>query len=290
MGDLVIKAPKSRAKNAQHVQFVKEGLEAVPQEVAEEQGFGPQRAVFATAGNNEIACFKPEKALYDTPEVEASDENREKVFTYYKQLANTIANYCPDAEMQENGRKVAYAFSETGNIFLMDYMSETAAIDDLVATLRTEPYLAALTGMNLQDAPDKIEAANQEFRTIYMDRAATDYERTVKASLKTLRPITDAAFDDMVKAIEALYMYNEMITKDETKRTALQKVIDDLNVLMLRLKKSISGSAAGTEEEIPEDPSTETPDEENPGTEPENPDGGDGGDEENPSGPGIPNP
>ena len=266
MRNMINNFSRHNAKNAQHVYFTKEIVDSVTQEVADELGFGQQRAAFATAGNNEIANYKPEKALFDTTEVEATDGKREDIFTYHKQIVKTIANYSLDEEKKAAAQRVAYAFNEVGDIFRMDYMSETTAFDDLVETLRTEPYITALATINMSDAADELEAANNKFREAYKNRATAEYERAQKTSLKTLRSLTDDAFNEMVKTIEAIYTYNELITKDEEKREALQKVIDDINISLLRLRKSISGNKGSNDEE-------ETPDEP---TDPEEPSTGDG--------------
>ena len=63
--------------------------------------------------------------------------------------------------------------------------------------------------------------------------------------MKTLRPVTDDAFNALAKAINALYAVNEMVTDDADVRTALGKVIDDVNAIVIRLKKTIGQSTSG---------------------------------------------
>ena len=287
--DKIVSFGKSRGSNGQHVQLMTKELEAIPQESAEELGFAEQRAVFAKAANNEISCYKPFKGYLDTDEVETADAGRDDEFYFYQAITRAYADFCSDAEKRELAKKLLFLFNEAGQVAKMDYAAETATLTQLVAKMRQEPYLSALSAIGIETAPDKIEAANQRFDAIYSQRATEEYSRTTTRDMKELRPVTDEAFDQLVEAINALYMV-ATITKDETKREALQKIIDDANVHLYRYKKTMDGSAAGTGEETPD---TETPTDPSTGDdtqEPENPDGGDGGDEENPSGPGIPNP
>ena len=80
-------------------------------------------------------------------------------------------------------------------------------------------------------------------------------------TMKELRPITDKAYDELAKAINALYAVNEMVTQDAEKRTALEKVIDDVNAVVLRYRKTVnqgSGTSTKPEPETPGDTDTST--------------------------------
>lgn len=133
-----------------------------------------------------------------------------------------------------------------GRLTNIDYSSKTSILTDLIGKLREEPYVTALAAIGLADAPDALEEANTAFNTIYLKRAATERDRAQSWSMKTLRPITDDAFNSLAKAINALYAVNEMVTGDAGVREALDKVIDDVNAIVIRLKKTIGQSASGT--------------------------------------------
>ena len=153
-----------------------------------------------------------------------------------------------------------------------DYASETASLTDLVGTLRSEPYVAALAVLGLDEAPDELEAVNQAFDALFVKRTAEERDRAQSWNMKTLRPLSDAAFDDLAKAINALYISNELVAGDEAIRTELGKVIDDVNAVIVRLKKTMNQGAAGV------DPSEDEPGDTTPTPEPEEPEpGGDEG-------------
>ena len=279
------------ARIALHVQFLTDTLEKVPADKAEELGFAEPRANFANHANLEIARFKFDAAYADTPDVVKTDKNRDDSVQFNRFIAHTYATYCTDPDLRAAGETVSILFETTGNIIYLPYAEETSTITQLTNKLREEPYVSALAKIGLENAPDEMDAFNKEFNDIYFKRSTENRDRAYATPTKTLRQNSDAAFDELAKAINAMYVVNELVTKDESKREALKQIIDDVNALIVRFQMNMNGSASTDKEETPEDPSTETPDEENPGTEePENPDGGGGGDEENPSGPGIPNP
>ena len=246
MKEIIYDFSRSKARNPQHAQFATDALAAIPQDVAEARGFAAQRAAFAAAVANELECFQPDKGYLETSEIVVADQARDKLFLFYKQIIQAYADYQPAADKQKAGSTLAFAFCEAGDVPRLDYASETSTLTDLVEKLRQEPYVAALAAIGLADAPDALEEANTAFNTIYLKRAATERDRAQSWSMKTLRPITDDAFNSLAKAINALYAVNEMVTGDAGVREALGKVIDDVNAIVIRLKKTIGQSASGT--------------------------------------------
>lgn len=269
MKEIIYDFSRQNARNAQHTQFATDALAAIPQDVAEARGFAAQRAAFAAAVANELECFQPDKGYLETSEIAAADRARDQLFYFYKQVIQAYADFQPDADKQKAGSTLAFAFREAGRVAEVDYASETALLTDLVEKLRQEPNVTALAAIGLADAPDELEAANTAFNTIYLKRSAAERDRAQSWSMKTLRPVTDDAFNALAKAINALYAVNEMVTDDADVRTALGKVIDDVNAIVIRLKKTIGHSTSGT----PSDGSSTGTDPE-PTTEPE-PGGGD---------------
>ena len=235
MKEIIYDFSKSKARNAQHVQFITDILAAVPEATATAQGFASQRAVLATAAADELDCFQPDKAYLGTPEIETTDRRRDNTFLFYKQLAQAYANYCPDADKQQAGATVAFAFREAGKASELDYASETAVLSDLVAKLGEDPYAAALAEIGLSDAPTVIAEANDAFNAVYLKRSAEERDRKLGATMKTL--------------VNALYAANELVTKDPEKSTALEKVIDDVNAVVVRFRKTISTASSASEDE-----------------------------------------
>ena len=177
MKEIIYQFSKHNARNAQHVQFATDVLNAVPEETATAQGFASQRAVLATAAADELDCFQPDKAYLGTPEIESTDRRRDTVFLFYKAIANAYADYCPDADKQQAGATVAFAFREAGKASELDYASETAVLSDLVGKLGEDPYAAALAEIGLSDAPTVIAEANDAFNAVYLKRSAEERDR-----------------------------------------------------------------------------------------------------------------
>ena len=262
MKEIIYDFPRSRAKNAQHVQFATDVLAAVTEEVAMAQGFASQRSAFATAATAEQDCFKVSRKYVDTTEVASRDSVRDNVALFYRGIARVNAEYGLTAETRKAGQLVFDLFNNAGDVVRMDYASETATLTDLVGKMRETMYAEALTAIGIESAPDDIEEANDAFNAIYLQRSAAERDRAFAADMKTLRPATDEAFDSLAYAINALFAVNEMVTNDEGKRTALTKVIDDVNAIVVRFRKTIgqkSPSGSSSTDEPADEPGGETP-------------------------------
>lgn len=98
-------------------------------------------------------------------------------------------------------------------------------------------------------------------------------DRAFAATLKTLRQKTDDSFETLAKAINALYAANALVAKDEDTEEALGGVIDAVNAVVVRFRKTISGS-------VPTAPDEGGDDSDLPVTEPDEPTEP-GGDDEN---------
>ena len=256
MDEILYQQSRYDAKNAQHAAFVSEIMAKVTADLAEKYNFTPQYSAFHTAGTAELDRFKPDRGYLETEEVTKRDRVRDKTTLFYKQIISAYANYCPDDAKLEAGKTVYFAFREAGDVTHADLYSEYALLNDLVERLRTEPYASALTTLDLAEIPDEIEAANQSFIEIYNQRYPQVSQRASSLSTKELRIQTDDAFDEMAKAINTIYMYNEMVTKDSETREELKKLIADVNGVLANLRRILgqgnSGSGSSEEEPAPE--------------------------------------
>lgn len=246
MKEILCDFSRVRARNAQHVQFATDVVAAISQEVAQTRGFASQYSTFSKAVANEQECFQPNRGYLETSEIVTADTARDRLFYFYKQVVQAYADYHPDTAKQKAGEKLAFVFRELGTrVAETDYASETALLTDLVGRLRQAPNAAALTAIGLESAPDDLEAANEAFNAIYLKRAAEERDRAQAWKMKDLRRVTDDAYNELAKAVNALFAVNELVTKDEETRTALTAVIDDVNAIAIRLKKTIGQGTSG---------------------------------------------
>ena len=253
----IVKSPKSRAQHAQHVTFMKNVSSAVPESMATKYGFAPQWTAFNGALGNEVANYKPDKGFLNTPEVVSIDRKRDEVYLFYSRIVRDYADYCPEEEKKKAATTLAFVFQEAGDVARKELSAETALLNDIIERLQEEPYASALAVIGLEEMPEKLKAANDAFNAIFVERTSAEREAAFATNLKTLRPITDDAYDDMVEAINALYAVNELVAKDEETRTELGEIIDNVNALVVRLKKTVGSSTSSSKN--PDDTPEPTP-------------------------------
>ena len=206
MQEIMHSFSREKAQNAEHVQYMKFLLEEIPQEKAMQFGFILQWDAFSLSVNNEVSGFHPNKAFIETEVIRMYDNKRDKIYLMYKQIIQAIANYHPDEEKKQAGRTLSFVFKQAGrNVHRLSYDSETAILDKVVEKLRKEPYLSALALLEMNQIPDQIEMANQEFQTIYRQRMRTEREKILAVDMRKLRSQTDDAFNELAKAINALF-------------------------------------------------------------------------------------
>ena len=165
---------------------------------------------------------------------------------------------------------------------------EAVRVEGDEALRRYERRFDGVELAGFQVTPDEIEAANEAFNEVYKNRSSVERQRA-KRDMAAVRKASDAAMDELFKAINALYLVNEMVTKDESKREVLQKIIDQINDLLFRFDKTVNGGSSmspGDEGGSGTEPTT--PPE---GSDDQNPDEGGGGTEdEDDAEQGIPHP
>ena len=92
MKEIIYKFSKSKARNAQHLQFVADVMAAVPETAATEQGFATQRTAFVEAATAEVDCFRPDKGYLNTPDIEEADRKRDNIFRLF---ASSLSGLTP---------------------------------------------------------------------------------------------------------------------------------------------------------------------------------------------------
>lgn len=237
----VIKISTARAKNAQHAQMATDVLEKITQETANKLGFGTQWEAFSAKARLETKHFKPERKLLATSEVKRNDSERDHTLHLYRLIAKAYAIHAQDKEKQAAGKVLTHLFKQARDAAKKDYASQTAMFTSLTKELRKEPYVLALKTLNLSSAPDDIDAANLKFNQTYAKRSGAAQERAMY-NTQQLRKETDAALRELTKVINALFAVNELITRDDETRAALQQIIDDLNAIFYRFRKTVKSN------------------------------------------------
>lgn len=192
------------------------------------------------------------------------------------------------------------------NIRRHEYSKQTAEVRGFLRLLDLPENQAAIETLGLTDEVEALRTANADFETYFDERALEAGARKVESNMKSEDLIDDA--NELYQGIaQIVNAYAIVEPSDE-----INEFITKMNGLIAAVE-NLAGSSSATKDEnktegeepteIPDDTDdpttgddTENPDDGSQTEEPETPDTGDGEDsdteepDDNPSGPGIPNP
>lgn len=243
------KFTRHNARNAQHVYFMEEILGAIPESIAVELGFNEPRAKLAHFFQMEKACFNRQRRFIQTDDMLEADKHRNTVYLFYKKITKVYRDYGTDAEKKEAARKVYFLFQETGWATRLDDMSKSAVFSALARDLQKEPYASALQLLGLEKASKELNDANQTYLSLVANRTAQVHSRYIASNMKEERPRVDRAFDLLAQSINAVYLTNELQTKNAEARMALLRIIKDVNRILLAFRRTIRLNLRGGKED-----------------------------------------
>ncbi|MBP3640625.1 DUF6261 family protein [Parabacteroides johnsonii] len=235
----------SRVRNVEHFQFHSDMLRIVSEKFADEQGVAPQRAAYKQLVDIENKCYQRKRANKEAVVLELADRKRDELFLYTVQ-AITSGKLCPVETKRQAAFELDCLLDPYRNATHLNYNSDTAAISCFVETIRKPEYAAFVKALDLDGILFSLEAANDEFKAVYTGHLAERLSRITSETVKTIRPCVDTAYREMASAINALYLVNFMVARNNFKATAIGRVIDQANDLVIRLQQASSkaGGAA----------------------------------------------
>ena len=257
----IVRSLKNYARNGEHYRYHADVTNIITPVLAEKYKISLIYSPYITLFNDEKLVYKQNMKFDLTEEIESKDHIRDELFIYLKGIIEGNL-HCPIEAKKAAAKKLDYAISPYKKANDLPYAENTSEIENALEELKSEKYAPSVTELGLDDAVTQLEAANLDFNTTYQARSGEKLQRSERVSMKTLRPQVDEAYVAVVNAINALYMANEIATKDETTREELGGIIDSVNALIVQLEETLSrrgGSPSTDDEEEPEPEPTPTP-------------------------------
>jgi len=144
------------------------------------------------------------------------------------------------ADEQEAAERLRVKLAAYWNCHSLPYAENTAAVTNMTADMLSDDLKADTEALGLTSAVGQLQQANDDFNAVYTGRSTEKQRREASDNMKTVRPKVDEAYRELVKAVNALYTVNALVTKDEAAEAALGAVIDSVNALILQLSETIS--------------------------------------------------
>jgi hypothetical protein len=165
-----------------------------------------------------------------TVEIDEQDNVRDGIFRGLAEAVKSALNHFK-AEKRVAARKLEVIFANYGNIAAKTLDQETAAIDDLLRELDSGSSKPLVELLGLADWLDQLEAENNRFKQLMLDRYAETSQRpTVR--MRDARAMVDKCLRQIFDRIDALAMVNGI--------AAFESFIKELNAVNERYKQILA--------------------------------------------------
>lgn len=246
------------ARNAEHYNLYLRTLNIVTTDFAAKYKLAALREAFATAFDNEDEAYLQSKSFADTKEIDAKDAVRDKRFRHIFLTTESKELSLVEAEVKA-AEKVAFAITPYTGAASKPFAENTAMVEDMAKKLQSAEYAPYVQTLGLADAVAALKTANDDFVVAFSRRADEKRIRSVSDNLKKLRPVTDETARKLFEAINALYLVNDLVDKDQAKETEIGTVIDAVNAEIVQFSETLSRRGTGKKAKVEPDGKPVTP-------------------------------
>ncbi len=190
----------TKLQNAEHLSFISDVLlllNALNIEVLNEV----KTKLAENVTKEELAQKEIKKSEHTKSLIEL---DKERDYRYRGLLHRLKAElFSPLSSSILSAEKLMIVFNTYGNITEHNYQKEATEIDNLIADLRTEHYLADVTALGLEQWVNWLEEANNNFKEIYSIRR-DEYADRPDYNMREIRKESDELFKRLHELISAL--------------------------------------------------------------------------------------
>ena len=192
-------------RNAAHYQFQTDFNSTVIKYTPQALGIVDDYAAYLPLLDDEGVALVAITKSATTDELEIADNNRDFTFRgLADKVTNSLNHFNP--EVREAARRVKVIFDTYGNLARKPDDEESGLITSLIADLRTK-VSAEIVTVGLVDWIAELERLNNAFIALEATRNSEEATRS-ELRMKQVRVVVDAAYNKIVKRINALIVVN----------------------------------------------------------------------------------
>lgn len=228
-----------RARNSEHYEAHKELIAIITPEFTDAYGISHLRKTWVDLFAREEESYNTNVSYENTPKIQELDRTRERQFIFISKIIELMTCSIKE-EQKEAAKRLSFVIKPFKRSHRQPYACTSAEFTVFVQRLRKPENAEAVSLLKLGPELDRLDQMNEEFKDIYHERIMLEYKRHIAEKMKDIRPKTDDAFHELVLMINALYRINKLVKHDEAKTEQINKVIDDVNAILLRLQRTLS--------------------------------------------------
>ncbi|MDR1644627.1 MAG: DUF6261 family protein [Tannerellaceae bacterium] len=174
--------------------------------------------------------------------------------------------YCDDPHRRAAAQELTTVLDHYAGIYQAPMTEASALVTNMIQDMRTERFAPSLQRLQLQDTLARLEQVNDEFTTVYFDRASIRQDQSAAVALRAARRHTDLAFEHFATIVNALYRIHLRLNRTSETTAVLSELITEVNAYIFRYRAIYSRRTALAAHQSTQD--TTTNESENPPSQP----------------------
>ncbi|MDR2497157.1 MAG: DUF6261 family protein [Tannerellaceae bacterium] len=221
----------------------------------------------------EDTLFKQSTASALTGEIRTQHDKRLAYFSFFWSSVEIVRFAVDQAKLQAM-QKLLFLKKVYIKLPTQDYTNVSGLMTNFLQDCNNTVYKPSVEALDLMSLVTEMFSANESFKTLYSERSVDKVDVSHLGTLSAARLDVDQALNNFVDAINALWIANEIGAKDADLSSKLVAVSDVLTALVRQAQlnlahRGVHHTTGETDENNGnEDAGTETPDPEDPPTEP----------------------
>lgn len=225
--------------NGQHVHFHSRAYDLVNEYEPAKIGI-PEPLKVEWKGNiaSEEDIGKEVVAETLTTQMNKKDEERDRILSYIFRIIRACT-FSPDEAEEKAASELLLVIKSYGQLQRESFDRESSHVDGLLVDLKKTENTPHVTTLRLTSALTKLEAANGECKTLYLQSVKSPRRSSLPTAAE-VRPKTDANYNRVVLMLQAAYLSGAT----PIDRAALKTLAEHLNKLIDRTEKAYHQSVA----------------------------------------------
>ncbi|MDR2499224.1 MAG: DUF6261 family protein [Tannerellaceae bacterium] len=173
-----------------------------------------------TAFGREDALYKQSQASAQTAKIAYLHEKRIALYLHFWHCVN-MTKYYDNPAMTQATKTLLFLKNNYKNLPGASYQDASGIMTNFLEDCEKSEWKPSIETLNLMDTVDMTKAANDAFKSLYMERSIDKVTVVEMGKLGEIRREVDMAFEALVETLNVAWRSNEMGAQDESLRDQL---------------------------------------------------------------------
>lgn len=229
----------SHLRNGEHYDYITFVISLITVAIATKLKIEKLLTQLKASFSVEDLSFKQEQSSLYTAKASEADRVCDQLWSYIRSEVATKQK-SPVAATKEAAVVFGHLTDTYGaGVSQKTYGDEIALWKNFLTDADVAPYKEAATTIGLTAALTEMHTAVAALETVFRSRDAEAAQKADVVAMKDIRPTVDAAYRDIVAALNALYHVAFEVTNDKEIQSTIEPIIDALNTAIARWENTM---------------------------------------------------